>query len=193
MDISTDINARYIWCKQTPQPFFKSLKSLTIRFCSSIRSSFPSSVAHMLVSLQGLSILRCKNMEKVIWDEDNVSEKSLSFPSLQELFLWHLPKLKMFYKSRCALQFPLLKQIHITRCPQMELFSSISPSTPNLKNVQVDDHKVIKGEVLDEIEDLNGLIRQHIVSTKMVSLSLSQYHPVMLYFPMTTTSHPFFH
>ncbi|KAG8372115.1 hypothetical protein BUALT_Bualt12G0032900 [Buddleja alternifolia] len=145
-----------LWCHQIPSAgFFSKLETLRICHFGSIRSLLSSSIAADLVNLKSLCIKSCNEMVKVIGDdEENVCENSqLMFPSLKWLSLLRLPNLVNFCGWRCALELPSLRDIQIEDCYRMESFTMGSLSTPNLKDIKIDDFKN------EDIEDLNGVVQ----------------------------------
>ncbi|KAL8533083.1 hypothetical protein ACS0TY_009362 [Phlomoides rotata] len=105
-----------VW-SQIPVGIFSHLEKLTIQNCENIKSLFSFSTAQNLDSLRVLRISECKDMVKVIEDEE-CSHDALVFHHLQELSLDALFELKTFCNT--ALGFPKLVKLDILRCIKME-------------------------------------------------------------------------
>ncbi|XP_049399880.1 probable disease resistance protein At4g27220 [Solanum stenotomum] len=128
--------------------------------CGELRNLMSPSVASGARNLRIIEIGRCPSMEEVITEEKQQGQETKPlFPLLEKLKLYSLPKLRHFFLTRCALEFPCLIEVRIDECPKMNTFiqQGISVSTPSLKSVNF-DYKEVK------VDDLNKLTQQRFTS-----------------------------
>ena len=76
------------------------------------------------MELEDLQIENC-GVEEIVLRED-VAEASARFvfPKVTLLLLRKMPKLKWFFQGVHTSEWPLLKELEVTRCDQIELFTS---------------------------------------------------------------------
>ncbi|KAL8517965.1 hypothetical protein ACS0TY_009310 [Phlomoides rotata] len=143
---------------QIPIEDFTRLELLTIGGYNDVSSLFSSSVAAGLINLKSLGIGECKNMVKVIEEEvEEYSHETTLFPHLEVLYLYDLPKLKIFCEWKCALKLPALKEVIIDGCSKMDRFSLGSLTTPKLKTINIEYNYITI------TEDLNNVLMQHFI------------------------------
>ncbi|XP_049401892.1 probable disease resistance protein At1g61310 [Solanum stenotomum] len=126
---------------QLPTDYFTKLQTLYVSNCGKLRNLMSPSVAKGLLNLQLLRIEHCESMEEVITKGEGIMTL---FPRLIYLGLNYLPKLRHFFLTEHALEFPFLRNVKIDDCPIMKMFvqQGVSVSTPRLKcddGVKVDD------------------------------------------------------
>ena len=84
---------------------------------------------------------------------------------LETLTLDGLPSLKSFHGGNTNIQFPRLKKVIVSECPEMEIFSNGSTTTPKLNEVNAKlQFWIGNPEYATDIEgiwegDLNGTLR----------------------------------
>ncbi|KAH6808403.1 hypothetical protein C2S51_029511 [Perilla frutescens var. frutescens] len=161
-------NENPLYCYKTILvSLFKRLEVLAIFHYKGSMGLFSSSTTGNLVSLRELSICVCDEMVKVIEDEEEKEKEeeklvisaarqrtTLLFPKLQELQLWHLPKLVSFCEWEFDVEFPSLREVEISRCPDMKQFTLGPLSTPKLEVVRINN------ENFHGLKDLNGAVQQ---------------------------------
>ncbi|TMW85510.1 hypothetical protein EJD97_023035 [Solanum chilense] len=108
-----------LWSHELPTPYFGKLVYLGVMSCGTLRNLMSQSVARGLLNLRRLHIKHCYSMEEVITKGKGI--KTL-FPLLEELNLKGLPKLKNFFLTEHALQFPFLREVKISECYKMKTF-----------------------------------------------------------------------
>ncbi|KAL8517961.1 hypothetical protein ACS0TY_009310 [Phlomoides rotata] len=107
-----------VW-SQIPVGIFSHLERLTIEDCGNIKSLFSFSTAQNLDRLRVLKISGCKDMVKVIEDEECSHDSSTRiFRHLQDSSLDGLSRLKTFCNT--TLGFPELVELGISDCIMME-------------------------------------------------------------------------
>ncbi|KAF3673170.1 putative disease resistance protein-like isoform X2 [Capsicum annuum] len=130
---------------QLPTAYFSKLETLTVENCCKLRNLMSPSVARGLLNLQGLVICDCQSMEEVIIEEEEQQGEEIMsyeplFPRLKVLVLQLLPKLRHFFLTKSALEFPFLIEVGIFDCPEMKMFvQQGSLSTPSVESVNYDD------------------------------------------------------
>ncbi|KAK6779068.1 hypothetical protein RDI58_025786 [Solanum bulbocastanum] len=131
---------------QLSTAYFTKLKSLMVSECQKLRNLMSPSVARGALKLQRLWIRDCRSMEDVITEEEQQGEEIMAlFPSLEELDLRRLPKLRHFFLTECTFEFPFLRKAIIDDCPEMNSFvqHGIFMSTLSLESVNNDDVKAV--------------------------------------------------
>uniref|UniRef100_A0A3Q7J5T8 Disease resistance protein At4g27190-like leucine-rich repeats domain-containing protein n=1 Tax=Solanum lycopersicum TaxID=4081 RepID=A0A3Q7J5T8_SOLLC len=108
-----------LWSHELPTPYLGKLVYLGVMSCGTLRNLMSQSVARGLLNLRRLHIKHCYSMEEVITKGKSI--KTL-FPLLEELNLKGLPKLKNFFLTEHALQFPFLREVKISECYKMKTF-----------------------------------------------------------------------
>ncbi|KAL6997580.1 hypothetical protein U1Q18_007707 [Sarracenia purpurea var. burkii] len=106
---------------------FQNLRSLIVEKCDSLRNLFSPSIAKLLVKLQRLELTKCKVMETIIAQEQEVDEEvtnTVIFSQLTQLILVDLPNLMSFCKQDYTFEESFLKRVKVIRCPKMEALSS---------------------------------------------------------------------
>ncbi|MED6194512.1 hypothetical protein PIB30_029302 [Stylosanthes scabra] len=117
---------------------FTKLTSLTMEHCNNIFVLLSLSALRTLECLEKLEVMRCKNVEQIISQEElETSENKLMFPKLRSLVLWGMLNLKAFCQDSCLLDFPSLRKLEIRDCPKIKVFSGGSCHTPKLEDVQI--------------------------------------------------------
>ncbi|KAH0729512.1 hypothetical protein KY289_000700 [Solanum tuberosum] len=140
---------------QLPTAYFKKLRELKVHTCEKLRNLMSPSVARGLNNLRRLDLYGCLSMEEVITEEEQeIMTNEPLFPLLEALVIRNLLKLRHFFLTKRALEFPFLSVVHISECPQMKTFVPGSLSTPNLKEVSYAFARSAK------VNDLNGWIQQ---------------------------------
>ncbi|KAK8514634.1 hypothetical protein V6N12_057532 [Hibiscus sabdariffa] len=85
-----------------------------------------------------MSILYCENIEEIIQGGDDDDDDGISFPQLNSLQLYDLPKLESFCSSdKYSFGFPSLQFLLVADCPKMKMFSQGHSNTPMLHKVQI--------------------------------------------------------
>ncbi|KAH6836145.1 hypothetical protein C2S53_004136 [Perilla frutescens var. hirtella] len=135
---------------------FIGLEKLAIFRCEGNVSLFSSSIAANLVSLRSLKISFCDDMVEVIKDDEEKvvrgdGQRTLLFPKLQELHLYHLPKLVSFCEWKCDVELTSLRKVEIKSCPNMKYFTLGLLAAPNLEAFNSDLNNYL--EIVKVIED----------------------------------------
>ncbi|XP_049342917.1 uncharacterized protein LOC125807240 [Solanum verrucosum] len=108
---------------QLPTDYFNKLQTLKVMSCGELRNLMSPSVASGVRNLRILEIGRCPSMEEVITEEKQQGQETKPlFPLLEKLKLYSLPKLRHFFVTKCALEFPCLIEVRIGECPEMKTF-----------------------------------------------------------------------
>ncbi|PHT37333.1 hypothetical protein CQW23_25033 [Capsicum baccatum] len=109
---------------QLPTAYFSKLVTLEVENCGKLRNLMSPSVARGLLNLRKLWIEYCQSMEEVITEQqgEEIMTYQPLFPVLEELSLYHLPKLGHLILTRHVLEFPFLKEVVIDECLEMKAF-----------------------------------------------------------------------
>ncbi|KAH0781031.1 hypothetical protein KY290_000629 [Solanum tuberosum] len=119
--------------------YFRKLRELKVHTCEKLRNLMFPSVARGLNNLRRLDLYGCLSMEEVITEEEQeIMTNEPLFHLLEQLVIHNLLKLRHFFLTKRALEFPFLSVVYISECPQMKTFVPGSLSTPNLKQVNYD-------------------------------------------------------
>lgn len=108
----------------------QNLETITIVQCEKLETIFSASVLRCLPKLLSLQIQECKELKKIIEDDDvedihqEMYSKSLSpktcFPNLVVLGVDNCIKLKCVFPVSFCKELPELKILHIERAPELE-------------------------------------------------------------------------
>nr|XP_043611755.1 probable disease resistance protein At4g27220 [Erigeron canadensis] len=118
-----------------------NLVKLYIYSCDKLERIFTITVAQGLVNLKKLKIEGCDSLEEVIWGSegrrDDASGNVIVFPSLAQILLLFLRKLKGFFNSvgNCSIRYPSLVDVEIRGCGSMDIWGPGIHETPNLKTL----------------------------------------------------------
>ncbi|XP_062076316.1 disease resistance protein At4g27190-like [Humulus lupulus] len=110
---------------------FSNLKWLGVWNCNNIKYLLSSTMARSLVQLETLQVLRCKNIEEVIVNDEELGgggSKSIIFEKLESLELCYLPNVIKFCEGDC-IECPLLSTLEMYDCPNLKQFISKSMGT----------------------------------------------------------------
>ena len=88
-----------VWETGSSQPMltgssFGNLKSLRVYYCNQLKYLFSSSIVKLLVSIEGIEVLKCEQMEEIIAAEE--TDEIITLPKVKSIKLGSLPKLKVF-------------------------------------------------------------------------------------------------
>ena len=104
---------------------FKNLEKLEVSKCNNLESLFPLHLVESLAQLQKLKVWDCNMIEEVVIVTKEAREegsfKKISFPKLESLELYSLPRLKRFCAADC-IEFPSLLKLDIWSCPEFRIF-----------------------------------------------------------------------
>ncbi|CAL5409639.1 unnamed protein product [Camellia sinensis] len=145
-----------------------NLRSLYVDTCDKLKYVFQPSIAEALHQLESLSVMDCEKMEEIVAAKQNEGHEEkvdykMVFKSLKEICLIDLPNLSGFCTGGDDFPFewPSLEQLVVKECPKMKTFvATTSDSTPNLKEVVLDDEFMIPLQGMD----LNQYVQTHIIS-----------------------------
>ncbi|KAJ7954283.1 Disease resistance protein [Quillaja saponaria] len=177
---------RQIWSKEPGGILdLKSLTSLTVSKCHSLRSIFTPSMASALVHLEVIRIKECSLLEEIITEPkegeeiDAVGTGSDVIVPLLNITLSSLPELRRFHDESGIIQFPSLECFSVINCPKMKTFVSSRKDVdipmppiagrkikfPNLKIVRLGWEDAVKEMwdvqfSVDFCSNLNSLILQ---------------------------------
>ncbi|KAM3339370.1 hypothetical protein P3S68_029239 [Capsicum galapagoense] len=148
-DLSIDVanNITALCSHQLPMGYFNKLEKLEVRRCGELRNLMSPSVARGLLNLRTLRIQNGQSMEEVIKEEEQQGEEIICneplFLRLEELVICNMLKLRHFFLTKHAHEFPFLREVRIYSCPGMKTFvQQGSMSTPSPKSVN-NDVKVV--------------------------------------------------
>ncbi|XP_050228112.1 disease resistance protein At4g27190-like [Mercurialis annua] len=111
----------------------QNLQNLELSNCNSLKVVFSPSGAQQLVQLKGLSIIECEQLQFIVAEEEEDTNKGTTkivlFPSLTYLYLYRLPEIVAFCPNRhISFDLPLFKNLHCEECPKMKRFCSTTPT-----------------------------------------------------------------
>ncbi|KAH6799680.1 hypothetical protein C2S51_036164 [Perilla frutescens var. frutescens] len=133
--LTTDRNP-FSYGHKVHESLFNGLKKLGINKYGGSMSLFSPSITGNLVNLIELSIVSCAELVEVIKDdeEEDRQRTTLLFPKLQQLHLYHLPKLVSFCEWKCDVELPSLKKVIIQSCPNMKYLTLGLLAAPDLED-----------------------------------------------------------
>jgi hypothetical protein len=103
---------------------FQNLSEVSVKWCTSLKSLFPLSIARDMKQIQRLEVNSC-GIEEIVGKEEGTEEiVKFVFPHLTFIKLRHLDKLKAFFAGVHSLRFKSLIEIEIYDFPTIELFKT---------------------------------------------------------------------
>nr|XP_043638176.1 probable disease resistance protein At4g27220 [Erigeron canadensis] len=140
-----------------------NLVTLYIEGSDKLGSVFTVRVAQGLVNLNFLFIRNCDGLEDVIWGGDGGDDESgciIVFPSLAQIFLLKLRRLKSFYlgSENCSFEYPSLVEVKIGGCGSMQIWGHGIHETPNLKTLVVNPYDDVRRLQLDGPNAINDVV-----------------------------------
>lgn len=124
-----------------PSPVtFNYLLYLRVENCNKLVNLITSSTARSMVRLRKMKIRECNLLEQIVNEGGDQANEDIVFSSLIILKLECLPRLNMFCSAKCLLKFPLLEKVVVRQCPRMKIFSAMTPTTPMLHKVLVEEN-----------------------------------------------------
>ncbi|KAM7481262.1 hypothetical protein LguiB_005845 [Lonicera macranthoides] len=137
---------------------FLNLNELTVKGCDSMKYLFHSSTVKRLLQIKKLSVSKCKMMDVIMREEEEVEAVRISklvvFPHLESLQLSFLPSLRAVCLDLRDMEWPLLCSVKVYECQEMKIFTTGLSCTPYLHSVRVN-----MTEYYAE-EDLNTIIKR---------------------------------
>ncbi|GLT25675.1 hypothetical protein SLA2020_007900 [Shorea laevis] len=150
--------------KSAPLPAgsFSSLQKIDVCECGKIKKLLPLRLLRYLQNLQTIEVMRCDQMEEIIWSEyEEEGEKALeklTLPKLERVILDGLPALKSIYSgSTTVLICDSLKRIEIGGCQEIEsvFWMGFNP-VPTLEHLQLDSLENLKSVFDEEVLGLSA-------------------------------------
>nr|XP_043638322.1 probable disease resistance protein At4g27220 [Erigeron canadensis] len=168
-------NLEVLWKCQDEYISFMNLVSISIFGCHKLKRVFTVSVAQGLVNLKYLSIRNCGDLEEVIWGGDDESRKIIVFPSLTQISLLVLWKLKSFYSGSkdSSIKYPSLVNVKMELFQSMKIWGTGIHETPNLKTLVFEYFDDV--QVLDGPNAINEAIKEYWrIRTERVRLRITE-------------------
>ncbi|XVF57354.1 hypothetical protein PTKIN_Ptkin06aG0198500 [Pterospermum kingtungense] len=145
-----------IW-RRNPQGMldFKSLKSLEVYDCSSLKFLFTSSTALDLAQLGEIKAKNCTVIENIILDEgapeEELVKNKIVFPLLRSIVLESCADLASFYHGSKILEFPSLKIVEVVDCPQMFAFASTFSRQQRIEFIDDGENETRLSKVAEDV------------------------------------------
>ncbi|KAL6288677.1 hypothetical protein ACE6H2_006187 [Prunus campanulata] len=105
---------------------FGNLRSLDVWGCSNLRYLFSLHIAKLLTCLETIYVFNCRAMEKIVGEVEGGGESiedELTFPHVNSIELWYLPKLESFCSQAYTLNWPALEKVKVQECPELTAFA----------------------------------------------------------------------
>ncbi|KAK8271985.1 hypothetical protein V6Z12_D11G299500, partial [Gossypium hirsutum] len=123
----SSLNVTRIWHNQLPNVSFcthEKLTTLKIDGCGNIKYLLSFSMAKYLDHLKYFEITACNILREIIFSENIIEEESqaatVAFPSLEEMSVSYLSKMKMLWRNPLpANSFPKLQELRVERCDKL--------------------------------------------------------------------------
>ncbi|KAL5758744.1 hypothetical protein ACOSP7_021355 [Xanthoceras sorbifolium] len=147
---------------------FQNLKTLRVWRCKGLISLISSSTAKTLVQLEEMRIGYCDVMTEIVSNGD-VKEDNIIFSILKDLSLISLSSLISFCYENYTLSFPSLEDLYLWKCLKMKFFSLGVTHTPIVQQIQVDYQKYIwEGDLITTIRRIH---EELVFTTIIISFS----------------------
>ncbi|KAM7477905.1 hypothetical protein LguiA_026118 [Lonicera macranthoides] len=134
---------------------FPNVNELTVKGCDSMKYLFHSSTIKSLLQIKKLSVRKCKMMEVLMREEEEVEavriSKLVAFPLLESLQLEFLPSLRAICLDLRDMEWPSLRSVKVYECQKMKIFTTGPSRTPNLQSVRVNMTEYYAEEDLNTI------------------------------------------
>ncbi|KAM5582466.1 hypothetical protein ABKV19_002738 [Rosa sericea] len=127
-----------------PRAMFRTLKSLFIYRCKSLRSLFTSDAAHCLLQLEELWVENCPLLERVIeTSKETVNDNNkIVLSKLKKLVLKELPVLNSgSATTNIDIECLSLEHLYVKDCPHFSFPTSASDYFHSRNEVQLDDQQ----------------------------------------------------
>lgn len=105
---------------------FGNLRLLQVQYCHNLRYLFSPCIAKLLTCLETVEVSSCSAMEKIVGEAEGGGESiedELTFPQLNSIELWSLPKLESFCSQAYTLKWPALEKVEVYECPKLKAFA----------------------------------------------------------------------
>ncbi|PQP93297.1 disease resistance protein RPS5-like [Prunus yedoensis var. nudiflora] len=105
---------------------FGNLRSLNVWGCGNLRYLFSPHIAKLLTCLETIYVFNCRAMEKIVGEVEGGGESiedELTFPHVNSIELWYLPKLESFCSQAYSLKWPALEKVEVNECPKLKAFA----------------------------------------------------------------------
>ncbi|XP_065629941.1 uncharacterized protein LOC111997421 [Quercus suber] len=143
--------------------FFHSLKKLEVYKSDVLISLLTPSTARTLAQLQFIVIGNCKRMTEIVANEGSEAEAGdeIAFNNLTNLRFYNAPSLTAFHLGNRTIKFPSLDEVIIAGCPKLKIFYSGVLSTPKLTRVLMEVRWMAFKKEGDGDVDLNARIKEY--------------------------------
>ncbi|KAL6288652.1 hypothetical protein ACE6H2_006162 [Prunus campanulata] len=105
---------------------FGNLRFLGVWQCDNLRYLFSLHIAKLLTCLKTIEVSSCGAMEEIVGEAEGGGESiedELTFPHLNYIKLFCLPKLESFCSQAYTLKLPALEKIEVVDCPKLKAFA----------------------------------------------------------------------
>ncbi|PQQ20942.1 hypothetical protein Pyn_36525 [Prunus yedoensis var. nudiflora] len=117
---------------------FGNLRLLRVQGCSNLGYLFSPHIAKLLTCLETIHVGYCSAMEKIVGEAEGGGESvedELTFPHLNYIKLFYLPKLESFCSQAYILKWPALEKVKVEECPKLKAFAPVSLYVLSSKHV----------------------------------------------------------
>ncbi|TQD93997.1 hypothetical protein C1H46_020422 [Malus baccata] len=156
-----------VWETGTSQPMFTggsfgNLKSLDVGHCNQLKYLFSSSIAKLLVSIEGIEVRNCEQIEEIV-DAEEETDEIIALPKLKSLALGNLSNLKYFCGEAYRLKLPSLESLRIGNLQNFKIFAPKLIDTHPLLQVYImsDPNRpyIMLDQPAEWMGDLNATVR----------------------------------
>ncbi|KAL2335897.1 hypothetical protein Fmac_010343 [Flemingia macrophylla] len=140
----------------TSTVFFSCLKKIRISNCHILQYLCTSSSAKFLLNLEEIIVEECDSVKEILVAKGGATSEDIQFDRLKSIVLQSLPSLTCFYSGKDTLRLSSLKTVHISKCPNMKIFSQGVIHAESFKGIQMS--RVAEQDLLFH-QDLNASIK----------------------------------
>ncbi|KAK7852033.1 putative disease resistance protein [Quercus suber] len=142
---------------------FHYLMQLYVSRSDVLISLLTPSTARTLVQLQLIRIENCKRITEIVANEGSEAEAGdeIAFNNLRLLSLNCLPSLTAFHLGNRTIKFPSLDEVFVFDCPKLKIFCSGVLSTPKLTGGWMEEKRILKEEGDGDVDLLNARIKEY--------------------------------
>ena len=141
---------------------FPSLVVVDVNECPKLISLLTPSTARTLVQLNQIVIYNCERMREIVANEGSEAEAGdeIAFNNFTSLSLSNLPSLTAFHLGNRTIKFPSLDYLYVYDCPKLKIFCSGVLSTPKLRRFWIEGETILKKKGDGDV-GLNATIKEY--------------------------------
>ena len=130
------LNLVRIWQGHVPDGSLAQLTTLIFSKCPNLKNIFSKGLIQQLHGLQYLKVEECHQIEEIIMKSENRGLIGNALPSLKNLELVHLPRLRSILDDSFKWDWPSLDKIKISTCDELTRLPFRDQSATKLRRIE---------------------------------------------------------